>query len=115
MLKLCWICNGSRCSCEAFNLPPPQSPGNRLSWFDFVCNNVELFRKYIKQSESTDVVPLVLKKPCELAECPCCQKLMLAYKADGHLSKAHKRRHPEPFVAGFACRFRHVDFSAEWK
>ena len=71
--------------------------------------------KCIKQSESTDMLPLVLEKPAarneEMVACPCCRKAMLANPIEGHIANVHKHRNPvKRFVMGSVCLFRLKDY-----
>jgi len=110
----------SRSSCESFTLPPPNLPENYLVWHKFVSEQGDQFIKYVKQSEATDCIPLVLESPKvrneALVQCPCCDRKMLAYKLDGHLAKVHKHRNPiKPYVAGSVCLFCMVDYQSRAK
>lgn len=116
---MCWL-HESRSVCEDFNLPLPDNPQNHFVWYQFVKNNGETFRKYIQQSESTDMIPLALEKPkvrdVSMVECPCCQIQIMAYKLNGHLAKVHKHRNPvKPYVAGSVCVFCMTDYQTRAK
>lgn len=104
---LVWLFE-SREVCEDFDLPCPNGPENLFIWHHYIVSHPVMFTKYVKQSENTDRVPLVLaptkEKDNSMVQCPHCEKVMEAFRLQGHLTKVHRHRNPvKPFVAGSIC------------
>jgi len=110
----------SREVCEGFDLPRPCGPENLFVWHEYIIHNTSNFVKYVKQSENTDLTPLVLaptkEKDNSMVQCPHCDKVMEAFRLQGHLTKVHRHRNPvKPYVAGSICVMCLRDFQTRAK